>query len=398
MAVPPASVRVERALVHTCAAVALGYCIRCASFASSWIDVPLLEAPPGALPRLSIVVPARNEERSIERCVRSLLAQRWVDLEVIAVDDRSSDATPQILECLAAEDPRLRVVRGDELPEGWIGKPWALAQGAKLAQGEWLLFTDADSEHAPAGAASALWFALRCEVDALSIATRQQLVTFWERAAIPSILGTILLVTGPLGAVNDPAKPHKALANGQYILVSRRAYDALGGHAALRAEIVEDVAFARRLKADGRFRFLLAGGDRIASVRMYRSLGEIWAGFTKNVFAGADGNVAALAGGVLFCTSISLAPPLLAARAVAARRYGDALEALATSAANVAAASWGMRRAAFPGRLAWLQPLGTAFFAAVIANSAASMLSGRGVEWRGRRYFGRPVTKRPPRD
>jgi chlorobactene glucosyltransferase len=374
-------------LVHVCAAIALGYCVRAASFASSWIDVPLLERDPGPLPQLSIVVPARNEERSIERCIRSLLAQRWVELEVIVVDDRSSDGTLRILEGLARSDSRLRVVRGEELPAGWIGKPWALAQGAECARGDWLLFTDADSEHAPAGAASALWLATRGGVDALSIATAQQLVTFWERATLPSILGMILFVTGPLGAVNDPAQPKKAVANGQYILVSRPAYDALGGHAALRGEIVEDVAFARRLKADGRFRYLLAGGDRIASVRMYHSLAEIWSGFTKNVFIGADGNVAALAGGIVFCAAISIAPPLLAARALASGRYGEALEALATSVAIVATASWGMRRAAFPRRLALLQPLGTAVFGAVIANSTWSVLSGRGVEWRGRRYF-----------
>jgi len=387
----PSPVDVERSLIHTCAGVALVYSVRAASFAASWIDVPLLQRQPGGLPSLSIVVPARDEERSIERCVRSLLAQRWLDLDVIVVDDRSTDATPQILERLAREDPRLRVVRGEELPDGWIGKPWALAQGARLARGEWLLFTDADSVHDPAGAASALWLATLAGVDALSIATHQELGTFWERAILPSILGMILFVSGPLGAVNDPAKPKKALANGQYILVARHAYEALGGHAALRGEIVEDVAFARRLKADGRFRFLLAGGDRLASVRMYHSLGEIWAGFTKNVYVGADGNLAALAGGIVFCTAISIAPPLLAARAFAAGRYADALEALATSLAIVATASWGMRRAAFPRRLALLQPLGTAFFAAVIANSTWSVLSGRGVEWRGRRYFERPA-------
>jgi len=387
----PSPVDVERSLIHTCAGVALVYSVRAASFAASWIDVPLLQRQPGGLPSLSIVVPARDEERSIERCVRSLLAQRWLDLDVIVVDDRSTDATPQILERLAREDPRLRVVRGEELPDGWIGKPWALAQGARLARGEWLLFTDADSVHDPAGAASALWLATRAGVDALSIATHQELGTFWERAILPSILGMILFVSGPLGAVNDPAKPKKALANGQYILVARHAYEALGGHAALRGEIVEDVAFARRLKADGRFRFLLAGGDRLASVRMYHSLGEIWAGFTKNVYVGADGNLAALAGGIVFCTAISIAPPLLAARAFAEGRYADALEALATSLAIVATASWGMRRAAFPRRLALLQPLGTAFFAAVIANSTWSVLSGRGVEWRGRRYFERPA-------
>ncbi|GAC1303909.1 MAG: hydroxychlorobactene glucosyltransferase CruC [Vulcanimicrobiaceae bacterium] len=380
-------VRIARPLVHVCAAIALAYAARCASFAASWLDAPLLARPPEEpLPLLSIVVPARDEERSIERCVRSLLAQLWVDVEVIVVDDRSSDATRAILERLAREDARLHVIRGAELPAGWIGKPWALAQGVRRARGAWFLFTDADSWHEPAGAASMLWLATRARVDAVSIATRQELGTFWERAALPSILGLILFVAGPLGAINDPKKPKHALANGQYILTARSAYEALGGHAALRAEIVEDVAFARRMKEDGRFRFLLVGGDRIASVRMYRSLAEIWAGFTKNVFVGANGDVRALGGGMAFMFAISVLPPALALNALSGRRYVDAIEASLATVTIVATASWGMRRAGFSRRLALLQPLGTALFIAIVANSSARVLSGRGVDWRGRTY------------
>jgi chlorobactene glucosyltransferase len=364
---------IDEALTHACAA--------------SWIDVPLLDAPPEPpLPTLSIIVPARNEERSIENCVRSLLAQKWVAFEVIVVDDRSTDATSRILEHIANEDRRLRIVRGTELPDGWVGKPWALVQGAEVARGRWLLFTDADSTHVSTGAASALRFARDAKVDALSIATHQELGSFWERAILPSVLGMILFAAGPLGDINDPDKPEKALANGQYIMVSREAYVMLGGHAALLSEVVEDVEFAKRLKADGRYRMILAGGDRIASVRMYRSLAEIWAGFTKNVFLGAKGDMRAISLGVVFSSMISVLPPALAITALFRRRYELALEALATSIAIVATASWGMGRAAFPRRLALLQPLGTAIFAAIALNSSFHVLSGRGVEWSGRRY------------
>jgi chlorobactene glucosyltransferase len=362
---------IDEALTHACAGLALAYAWRAAGFAASWIDVPLLDAPPEPpLPTLSIIVPARNEERSIENCVRSLLAQKWVAFEVIVVDDRSTDATSRILEHIANEDRRLRIVRGTELPDGWVGKPWALVQGAEVARGRWLLFTDADSTHVSTGAASALRFARDAKVDALSIATHQELGSFWERAILPSVLGMILFAAGPLGDINDPDKPEKALANGQYIMVSREAYVMLGGHAALLSEVVEDVEFAKRLKADGRYRMILAGGDRIASVRMYRSLAEIWAGFTKNVFS----------------SMISVLPPALAVTALFRRRYELALEGIATSIAIVATASWGMGRAAFPRRLALLQPLGTAIFAAIALNSSFHVLSGRGVEWSGRRY------------
>ncbi len=354
--------------------------------------MPLLEGSPGPLPLLSIVVPARNEERSIERCVRSLLAQQELDFELIVVDDRSSDATPAILERLAAEFPRLRVLRGEPLPEGWVGKPWALHQGAALARGAWLLFTDADSTHAARGAASALWFALFTGADALSIATYQELGSFWERALLPSILGMVFFASGSLGQINDPADVKHALANGQYLLVARDALDALGGHAALRGEIAEDLAFARRIKADGRFRFILAGGEELARVRMYHSAGEIWQGFTKNVYVGAGGSLISLFGGTFYLLAVSALPPLLAARALARRRYLEAAEALACSAAIVAAASWAIRRTRLPRNLGLYQPVGTAFLAAITLNSTFRVLSGRGVEWRGRRYSGKVAT------
>jgi chlorobactene glucosyltransferase len=342
------------------------------------------------LPSISIVVPARNEERSIERCVRSLATQRYLDAEVIVLDDRSTDATPHILERLTAEFPHVRVVRGEELPDGWVGKPWALHQAQRVAQGAWLLFTDADSTHDPAGVASALAFTLAARADALSIGSRQELGTFWELATLPFILGMIFYAVGPLEGINDPLQPERALANGQYILVERAAYDALGGHAALRSEIVEDVQFARRIKADGRFRFVLGGGTRLASVRMYHSLPEIWAGFTKNVFMGAEGNVPVLLAGAGFMFVLS-APPLLTIWAIARRKPYAALEAGAATLAAMLTWWRGIAMVGMPPAAALLQPLGTAFFGAVMLNSTYRVLSGRGVEWRGRRYSGRPT-------
>ena len=352
--------------------------------------MPALRADPGPLPYVSIVVPARNEERSIERCVRSLLAQEWLYFEVIVVDDCSDDATPEILARLAREDPRLRVLRGAALPEGWVGKPWALHQGASAARGEWLLFTDADSTHAPAGVASSVFFARQAGVEALSIATLQELGTFWERAIVPSVLALVLFACGTLGEINDPARPQNALANGQYLLVERTAYAQLGGHAALRAEIAEDLEFARRLKADGRFRLLLASGEELAGVRMYRSFAEIWAGFVKNAFVGTKGDPLRLCAGATFLLLISAAPPVLAVREVSRRRWFEAAEALACSAATIAAAAWAFRRTRLPRGLGVFQPLGTAMFAAISLESMRRVLSGQGVVWRGRTYSGRP--------
>ena len=370
--------------------VALAFAARGAKFPASWFDIPLVrEAPAEALPSVSIVVPARDEERSIERCVRSLCTQRFVDAEVIVVDDRSTDRTSEILARLADEYSNLRIVTGEPLPDGWVGKPWALVQGERIARGAWLLFTDADSVHAPEGTASALAFARLIDVDAVTIVTHQELGTLAERATLPFILGMIFYASGTLEQLNDPMQPERALANGQYILVRRDAYDALGGHTALRAELVEDVAFARRIKVDGRFRLAIGGGSKLASVRMYQSLPEIWNGFTKNLFIGADGNVGVLFLGIAFTAALA-APPLLAARAIARRRWLEALEATTATALLVIASRRGIAMVGLPPSTAPLAFFGSAFFGAVALNSALCVASGRGVSWRGRRYSGRP--------
>jgi chlorobactene glucosyltransferase len=373
-------------LGHLSAATALAYTLRCASFAGTPREIePLLEERPD-LPRLSIVVPARNEERSIERCVRSLLAQELADFELIVVDDRSTDATPAILARIAAEDPRLRPIAGAALPEGWVGKPWALHQGALAASGEWLLFTDADSYHEPWASRSTLAYAVDRGYDVVTLVTGQDLETLAERAFLPSILGTIVLASGPPDSLNDPLDARHALANGQYILVSRLVLAALGGHAALKGEIAEDVAFARRLKRDGRFRLTLVGGQRLCRVRMYHSAREIWDGFTKNVYYGAEGRLDRLAGGIAFLSTLSIVPAALAVRALARGRWLEAAEPLAALAAISATTGWAMGEVGMDRRGGVYAPAGFAFFAAIMANSTWRILSGRGVEWRGRTY------------
>jgi chlorobactene glucosyltransferase len=342
--------------------------------------------PDPSLPSLSIVVPARNEERQIERCLRSLLAQRHPDFEVILVDDRSEDRTRAIADALALGDQRLRVVAGEPLPEDWVGKPWALAQGARAARGAWMLFTDADTEHEPLAAASAARCAIDRRCDVVSLLTDQETIGIAERVFLPTILFTILLGIGALDDVNDPDKPQVAIFNGQYILVSRVAYEAIGGHAAVRDEIAEDLELARRFKRDGRFRIFLAGAGGLVRTRMYRSFGEIWEGFVKNFALGARGNPARAAAGVALLTCVSPLTPLMLLALLVRRRWGGAA-ALAVSTATVAAiAELGFRRMRFRRGSGLALPVGLSVVLAIFATSAARMVSGRGVRWRGRRY------------
>jgi len=381
----------ERALDflgHLSALAALAFAGRGATLLDGWMQVAPVHGELD-LPLLSIIVPARNEARTIARCVISLLAQDLQRFEVIVVDDCSVDGTGAILEELARDQPRLRVITGEPLPDGWVGKPWALEQGVRAARGEWFLFTDADTWHAPNASASSLCFVREHRLDALSLWVYQEMESWGERAVLPTILGLVLFATGSLRQVNDPRDVEHALANGQYILTSRACYDALGGHAALRGELVEDVAFARRLKTDGRFRLVIADGATLVRVRMYRSLRDVWGGFTKNTYVGAGGDLRALGGAALLLSLLSIVPVGLAVDGLIRRRPFRALEAFASLGGTIALQAYLLRRIGIRSSLALFAPVGCAASAGILLTSTVSVLSGRGVDWRGRRYTGR---------
>jgi chlorobactene glucosyltransferase len=344
--------------------------------------------PRADLPSLSIVVPARNEERQIERCVRSLLASRHPDLEVIAVDDESSDATRAILGRIAADAPRLIVVDGAPLPPGWVGKSWALTQGAGVARGEWLLFTDADTVHEPPAASSAQQAAIDGGYDAVSLLTDQETVGIAERLFLPTILFVILLGIGALDDVNDPRKRDTAIFNGQYLMASRAAYRAIGGHSAVRSEVAEDLELARLFKRDGRFRTLLAGSNALVRTRMYRSFGEIWRGFVKNFALGTRGHAGKSVAGVSLLACVSLLSPILLVALLASHAWLYALVLALSMGAVIAVAESGMRAMRFRPGSGLAVPLGLALTLAIFSTSLVRMCAGRGVEWRGRRYSG----------
>jgi glycosyltransferase involved in cell wall biosynthesis len=227
-------------------------------------------------PLVSVIVPARNEEVTLGACLRSLVGQTGVSFEVIVVDDGSNDRTREIAESF----PGVRLVSARPLPDGWIGKNNALVSGNALARGEWLLFTDADTVHQPGSLSRALDEARRKGADLLSYSPEQEVCTFWEKAVMPVIFAELASTFRP-SEVSDPASP-AAAANGQYILVSRAAYDAVGGHAAIAGELLEDVALARSVKASGRKIFFRYGPEAVRA-RMYHNWGQLRDGWTKNL-------------------------------------------------------------------------------------------------------------------
>src|SRR5438270_5475690 len=201
--------------------------------------------PPSDSPMVSVIVPARNEEASLAACLDSLTSQDGVVFEIIVVDDASADRTRQI----ARSFPKVHVIDAPPLPSRWTGKNNALAAGAKTARGQWLLFTDADTVHRPGSLARSLAEAEQHGAALLSYSPEQEVHGFWENAVMPVIFAELARTYRP-SRVCDPAS-RAAAANGQYLLITRQAYDAVGRHSAVATSLVEDVVLANGLKASG---------------------------------------------------------------------------------------------------------------------------------------------------
>jgi glycosyltransferase involved in cell wall biosynthesis len=229
-----------------------------------------------AQPKVSVIVPARNEEACLGTCIESLAAQTGVPFEIIVVDDHSTDRTREI----AASFASVRVIEAGPLRDGWTGKNNAVVSGAREVRGQWLLFTDADTVHLPGSLARALAEAQENHADLLSYSPEQIAVTFWEMATLPVVFAELARQYPP-SKVSDPNSP-VAAANGQYILVNREAYDAVGGHAAIARNILEDVALARAVKASGRKICFRYAADAVRT-RMYRNYRQLRDGWTKNL-------------------------------------------------------------------------------------------------------------------
>lgn len=264
--------------------------------------------PPEPAPLVSVIVPARNERRNIERCVSSVLSTTYAAVEVIVVDDHSTDGTGDIVRQMAARDPRLRVVDAPNLPEGWFGKQWACATGASAASGELLVFTDADTKHEPDLLTRAVNVVENESIDLLTLAGHQEMHSFWERVIQPQLFAMLAIRYGGTEHVSHAKRPIDVIANGQFILVRRSAYDALGGHALVRDRVAEDLSLAQEFVRSGR-KLLLIRAVRQFSTHMYASLSELIGGWRKNIFAGGrSAMLGGAAGRALFPLVLMLFP------------------------------------------------------------------------------------------
>jgi cellulose synthase/poly-beta-1,6-N-acetylglucosamine synthase-like glycosyltransferase len=229
---------------------------------------------------VTAIVPARNEEPVIAACVESLARQPEI-AEILVVNDESSDRTAEIVRGLMTKIPRLKLFEIRGVPAGWVGKNYAASVGASHATGAWLLFTDADAEEETGAARHALDLARETGASLVSFSPEQVTQQWYEKALIPFVYCRLAKYFS-FDAVNDPASD-AAAANGQFLMIRRDAYEAIGGHASVAGEVLEDVALARRVKSAG-FRLWFASGAGIVRVRMYRSFTAMWQGWKKNLY------------------------------------------------------------------------------------------------------------------
>lgn len=361
--------------------------------------------PPGSdARRVSILVPARNEERCIGPCIASLLAQDYPNFELIVLDDQSSDATPQLLAELGLrpEDPHRRVIRGQPLPDGWVGKNWACDQLAQAASGEFLFFTDADTTHAPGTVSAAVAYAERRNASLVSAWPRLVTVTWGEKLIIPMILLlgmahyphwlVLALQRWPRIARRLPRVLLRGLGagNGQFMFWRRTAYDSVGGHAALRAHLVEDVALGRAVAeriGDG-MRLFNCDSLRFSTCRMYGSFGEVWEGFTKNLWPAFEAQLPAflLVGAAQFCAYLAPCVLLGVKWNTLDRPWLAAQVALILLIRVVLTVRY---------RTSWLScvlhPVAELLGLAIALNSWR-LAGRRGVMWKGRRYTTAPLS------
>ncbi len=346
-----------------------------------------------ATPFVSVLIPARDEAQNIGACVRSLLAQEYPAYEVIVLDDGSTDSTSEIVRVLIADDERLRLLDGTPLPSGWLGKAHACQQLADAARGEVLLFTDADTVHHPVMMRGVVG-TMAAGAEVVTAFPEQEIGTWSERLTVPFMLFIVWALL-PIGRVRSDPSPLFTAANGQLLAFTREAYGRVGGHAAVRASVLEDMRLGQLAKRRG-LRLHLTDGTGAVRTRMYRSFAEVWRGFSKNAFALVGDSVAVAVPLVALLVLLYIVPPVVLVVGVATGRGGWAWQWLPGVLVGAMLAQWLIvaQRARLPWWQGLVHPLSVAAYAVILANAVRWQRRGYG-EWKGRVYATTPAPSPP---
>jgi glycosyltransferase involved in cell wall biosynthesis len=343
------------------------------------LDPALPAVSSEALPRVSVVIAARNEELDLPATLDDLLAQDYPDLEIIVVEDSSTDRTAEVIDARA---PRVRRVNPPPLPAGWVGKNWACWNGARATTGEWILFEDADVRTHPAAVRTSLEWARQEHADLASIGPAVDMRSFWERVVLPFYIQVVL--TYFRAPHVNRARSKSAMANGQFWLTPRSVYYALGGHEAVRSIVLEDIAIARQYRAAGRaLRF--AWAPLLAQTRMYRNRPEMFEGLLKNVH-GTEFSAARLVISIAGLVGFFLLPLALLPFGLLTGTFG-----LTVLGGFLYFALFGKhvvfaRALGAPAVYGLLYPVAVVYYVVLLVTSLGRGLRRRTVAWKGRSY------------
>lgn len=364
---------------------------------STSLDDESSVVPPDA-PRVTVIVPARNEARNIAACLRSMLMSSYPNLQLIAVDDHSGDDTGARARGIAEQDSRLVVIDNPDLPPGWFGKQWACQSGATAASGDILIFVDADTRVSPDLITRSVNGMLRLGADFYSVLGRQEMVTFWERLLQMQVFTVLTTRFGGTEIVNRASKASSKIANGQYLMVRRTMYDEHGGHALVRGYVAEDLMLAQRYFELGHKTILVMGTDQL-STRMYTSLSELIGGWRKNLYAGGRHSTPFSARAAFLMPVLlplpflmQLAPPVLLIAALLWSLPALSVWAAVASAATLFTWIAYYHIARLPLWYALLYPLGAAM---TLYIALSAVWRGSRVEWKGRQYQSALETSAP---
>ena len=376
-------------------------------FALPWILLPLVvlarlvrssflsafdpAVPPDA-PVVSVIIPARNEAANIARCVEGVLTSQWPAFEVIVVDDHSTDGTGDIVRTIAARDPRVHLIEAPPLPDDWFGKQWACQSGAGDAKGSWLLFTDADTRHTPELLPRVMAWQRARNAQVVTIGGKQEMLTLGERLVTPQLFAILLFRMGSTEAIANAKRAEDSITNGQYTLYARHVYEAVGGHAAVKHNVAEDLLMGQVVWRAG-YRVHLVVAMEYFSTRMYTSLRELVNGWTKNVWAGGkyalpNGTPRWVLATLMYGPVLVLLAPIVLALLFALGLVGSTA-GLGGVFAYGALTLWMMALHWLDGVPLWvapLWPLGTCIVGFIFTRA---ILRGNQVEWKGRRYASR---------
>lgn len=356
------------------------YCLKKQSSLAPEKSGKIQSAPP-----VSILVPARNEARRVlQKSLSSMLNQDYENFELIVVDDRSTDATPEILERFKIQNPKLKILNGEELKQGWLGKPHALEQAFEKSCGEWILATDADIIFAPETLQTAVAYAEKNGFDALTLIPEQILGSFWERLFMP-VFAWFCLLAMPLHRVNNRSR-RESLGVGNFFMLRRGVLEKIGGFQCVKNEVAEDLKLAEILKSR-KFNLRVDFAPGLIETRMYYGFREIWEGFTKNLFSGMKFSTAKTIFAALSIFLYGFLPVIAAFVCLFSGSLALFVPLFAVYILQVSVFISIQR--AWHGNLffAPLAPLGLLMFLAILTNSAIKITSGRGVAWKGRAVY-----------